>query len=68
MAPGAPAFIYTGPYYDPALVYAPAWYNPWVWSGGRWVYYPYRYWYWYHPAYWGPGWRGGSWRYHYRRW
>ena len=65
---GAPAFVYAGPYYDPALVYAPAWYNPWVWVGGQWVYYPYRYWYWYHPAYWGPGWVARPWRYHYRRW
>ena len=28
---GAPAFV--GP-----VVYAPGWYNPWVWEGGRYVY------------------------------
>lgn len=40
---GAPAFYYGGP-----VVYGPAWYNPWLWSGGRWVYHPYREWYWRH--------------------
>ncbi len=68
VSPGAPAFAYTGPYYDPALVYAPDWYSPWVWIDGRWVYHPYRYWYWYHPVHWQPGWRAGPWHYHYRRW
>ena len=45
---GAPAFYYG---YEPP---APGWYNPWVWSGGVWVYHPYRAWYYDHPRY-----RGG---------
>ena len=65
---GAPAFVYAGPYYAPAFAYGPAWYRPWVWSGGHWVYYPYRYWYWFHRGYWRPGWVGHPWRYRYRRW
>jgi hypothetical protein len=60
---GAPAFAYGGPY----VAYAPAWYRPWVWSGGRWVYHPYRHWYWGHRTYWRPGWRGRAPRWH-RRW
>ena len=62
VAPGAPAFVYAGPYY----AWAPAWYHPWVWWGGHWVYHPYRYWYWAHRAYWHPGWRAGPWRWRYR--
>lgn len=62
VAGGAPAFAYAGPYYG----WAPAWYNPWVWVGGRWAYHPYRYWYWAHRAYWRPGWRARPWRG--RRW
>ena len=46
---GAPVFVYAGPAYDPGLT--PPWYQPWVWVGGRWVYYPYRYAYWGGPAY-----------------
>jgi hypothetical protein len=65
---GAPAFVYAGPYHAPAIVYAPAWYRPWVWSGGHWVYYPYRYWYWFHRGYWRPGWVAHPWHYGYRRW
>jgi hypothetical protein len=63
VAAGAPAFAYGGPY----VAWAPAWYNPWVWVGGRWVYHPYRHWYWAHRAYWRPGWhaRPPRWR---RRW
>lgn len=61
--PGAPAFYYPGP---PVYV-GPAWYNPWFFEGGVWVYRPYRYWYWTHEAYWRPGWRPGPWDYHYRR-
>jgi len=57
---GAPAFYYGG--YGPGVVYAPAWYRPWVWSGGRWTYYPYRSWYWSHRSYWRPGWRGRPYR------
>jgi hypothetical protein len=45
VAPGAPAFV--GP-----VVYAPGWYNPWVFEGGRYVYVPYRTYYWHHH-----GWR-----------
>jgi hypothetical protein len=45
---GAPAFYYGGP----AVVVAPSWYNPWAWSGGHWIYHPYREWYYNHPAYW----------------
>jgi hypothetical protein len=46
LGPGAPAFV--GP-----VVYAPGWYNPWVWEGGRYVYIPYRTYYWRHH-----GWHG----------
>jgi hypothetical protein len=66
---GAPAFYYDGPiYYGPDVIYGPPWYEPWVWVGGHWVYRPYRYWYWYHPVYWRPGWRPGHWHYRYHRW
>jgi len=51
IASGAPAFAYAGPYVGPGF-YAPAWYNPWVWGGGRWTYRPYRSWYVGHPGYW----------------
>jgi hypothetical protein len=63
IAGGAPAFAYGGPY----VAWAPAWYHPWAWVGGRWVYHPYRHWYWAHRAYWRPGWhaRPPRWR---RRW
>jgi hypothetical protein len=48
---GAPAFV--GP-----VIYAPGWYHPWVWEGGRYVYVPYRTYYWRHH-----GWHGGrDWR------
>jgi hypothetical protein len=68
IAPGAPAFVYAGPPLAPAVVYGPDWYQPWVWVDGRWVYRPYRYWYWDHRAYWRPDWRPGAWRYHGYRW
>jgi len=58
---GAPGFVYGGPVYGPGVIYGPGWYNPWFWSGGQWIYRPYRYWYWGHRWFWGPGWRGG-WR------
>ena len=64
---GAPVFAYSG-YYAPGYVYGPAWYRPWVWYGGRWVYRPYRYWYWNHRAYWRPGWRARPYVYRYYRW
>lgn len=48
MGSGAPPFV--GP-----VVYAPGWYNPWVWEGGRYVYIPYRTYYWRHH-----GWHGGG--------
>jgi len=48
---GAPAFYYAGPAYGPGY-WGPAWYQPWVWADGRWVYHPYREWYYRHPAYW----------------
>ncbi|MGH7022853.1 MAG: hypothetical protein ACREEB_04580 [Caulobacteraceae bacterium] len=54
IASGAPAFVYGGP-----VVYGPAWYNPWVWYGGRWSYRPYRSWYYRHGGHW-----GGHRRYH----
>jgi hypothetical protein len=57
---GAPVFYYGGgPAYGPAY-WGPSWYNPWVWSGGRYVYTPYRRWYYGHPGYW----RGGRRHYH----
>jgi hypothetical protein len=63
---GAPTFVYSSPYYGPGAVYAvPAWYQPWVWYGGRWVYRPYRSWYYAHPNYWRPGWRPGPYGYRY---
>jgi len=62
IAGGAPAFYYGSPYY----AWAPAWYHPWVWGGGHWIYHPYRYWYWGHRAYWHPGWRAGPYRWRYR--
>ncbi len=68
VAPGAPAFVYYGPYWNADLVWAPAWYHPWVWVNGHWVFYPYRYWYWWHHAYWRPGWHAHPWRYRYVRW
>ncbi len=64
---GAPTFVYGGPAYG--VVTGPSWYNPWVWSGGAWVYRPYRYWYFTNASpYWQPGWRPGYYRYHYRHW
>jgi hypothetical protein len=68
VAPGAPAFYYDGPALAYDTAYGPAWYQPWVWVDGRWVYRPYRYWYWGHAGYWRPDWRAGPWVYHYRRW
>ena len=64
----APAFVYGPGPYPVDVIYGPAWYQPWVWVDGRWVYRPYRYWYWTHNAYWRPGWRPGPWDYHYRHW
>ena len=64
---GAPAFAYGGGGYG--VVVGPSWYNPWIWYSGRWVYRPYRYWYFNNGgAYWRPGWRPGHYEYHYRRW
>jgi Glycine zipper 2TM domain len=60
---GAPRFAY-----GPPPPYGPAWYNPWFFEGGVWLYRPYRYWYWTHDAYWAPGYRPGRWEYRYRRW
>jgi len=68
VAAGAPAFYYANPTYPAAVVYGPAWYQPWVWVEGRWVYRPYRYWYWTSQAHWRPGSRPGPWRDHYGRW
>ena len=61
---GAPVFVYAGPAYDPGL--APPWYQPWVWVGDRWVYYPYRYAYWFGPAYPRGHWVGRPWPVHHR--
>jgi hypothetical protein len=61
MAAGAPVFAYPG-----YVAWAPGWYRPWVWAGGRWSYHPYRDWYWNHNSYWRPGWRGRGG--HGRRW
>ena len=62
---GAPAFYWAGP---PVVTWAPAWYHPWVFVGGRWVYHPYRYWYWQHRNYWHPGWRARPWHNRFDRW
>jgi hypothetical protein len=64
---GAPAFRF-GVGYTAGAVVGPSWYNPWFWTGDRWVYRPYRYWYWNNQAYWRPGTRHGRWNYRYRRW
>ena len=47
LRPGAAGF-YPGPVYGPVIYAAPAWYDPWEWYGGPWIYRPYpyhRYWY-----------------------
>ena len=54
---GAPGFYYGGAAYDPNVMYAPAWYQPWVFINGGWVYRPYRGWYYGHRGYWRPGYR-----------
>jgi hypothetical protein len=56
VAPGAPAFYYSGPAYGPAVA-APGWYHPWVYTSGRWAYRPYRSWYWTRRGYGSPGYR-----------
>lgn len=62
VAAGAPAFAYSGPYWGSAVWWAPAWYHPWVWVGGHWYFYPYRWWYWWHGrAWWRPGWGWHAW-------
>lgn len=50
--PGASAFVYGGPVYGPSVYAYPTWYNPWVFSGGRYVYRPYRSWYAQNRRYW----------------
>ena len=60
----APVFVYASPAYDPGS--APPWYQPWVWVGGRWIYYPYRYAYWVGPAYPRGRWVGRPWAVHHR--
>jgi hypothetical protein len=53
VADGAPPFAWVGP-----VIYAPGWYNPWVFEGGRYVYVPYRAYYWRHHGWDGhPHWR-----------
>ncbi len=56
VGPGAPEFYYQG--YAPTVAYGPAWYNPWIFVGGRWSYRPYRSWYYDNRSYWRPGWGG----------
>lgn len=68
VAAGAPAFAYAGAPIPLTVVYGPEWYRPWVWVDSRWVYRPYRYWYWGHNAYWRPDWRPAPWRYYGHRW
>ena len=62
---GAPGFAWAGP---SVVTWAPAWYHPWVFAGGRWVYHPYRNWYWQHRNYWHPGWHGRPWQNRHERW
>lgn len=51
--PGAPAFVYGPPPGASVVVYdAPAWYNPWIWYNGAWIYRPYPY-----HRYWGEHYR-----------
>ena len=64
---GAPNFR-LGPGFSAAVVSGPSWYNPWFWTGDRWVFRPYRYWWWNNQSFWQPGWRHGRWSYNYRRW
>jgi len=64
---GAPAFRF-GPGFSAAAVSGPSWYSPWFWTGDRWVFRPYRYWWWDNQGFWQPGWRHGRWSYSYRRW
>jgi hypothetical protein len=41
-------------YYGPAFAYAaPAWYHPWVYYGGAWVFRPYPYHVYYYRHYYG---------------
>ena len=53
---------------EAAAVSGPSWYSPWFWTGDRWVFRPYRYWWWDNQGFWQPGWRHGRWSYSYRRW
>lgn len=64
----APAFYYPPTPYGAAVIVGPAWYRPWAWGGDRWVYRPYRYWYWENRTYWRPDYRPGEWHYNYHRW
>ena len=54
MRAGAVPFAYAGPVYGTSVYYAPSWYRPWVWVGGRYVYRPYRSYYWKNKRYWKP--------------
>lgn len=65
---GAPTFYYPPPTYGMNVVVGPSWYRPWAWAGDRWVYRPYRYWYWEHRDHWRPDYRPGDWHYRYNRW
>jgi hypothetical protein len=49
---GAPAVVYAGPYYGPAVVYGPGPYRRWIWVGDHWAYAPYPPAYWAGPVYW----------------
>lgn len=52
---GATPYYYGGATYGAPVTYAaPAWYQPWVFVGGRWSYRPYRTYYWGHRNYWRP--------------
>jgi hypothetical protein len=64
---GAPAFAYSGPY-GGSYYAGPGWYNPWVFTSGRYVYRPYRYWYWNNRHYGRRGGRARPWHARHRRW
>ena len=53
LRPAAPPFD-PGPIYRDVVYVQPAWYDPWIWYGGHWIYRPYpyhRFWFKHHRLY-----------------
>ena len=48
----APAPFYAPNFYPYTVYAAPAWYDPWVWYGGHWIYRPYPYHRFWYDRYW----------------